>query len=64
MRTLDYKKISNIKFDGIITNDHPDYSDAYIIDADYDGETMTEDDIELLNDDSQFVYEKLIEHLF
>ena len=61
---LDYKKISNIEFSGIYHNDAPDYCDAYIVSAEYDGEEMTETQIEELNDDRDFVYEKLMDYLY
>lgn len=61
---LDYKLISNIQFDGIDHNDAPDYCDAYIVSAEYDGEEMTEEQIELLNDDRDYVYEKLMDYLY
>lgn len=60
---LDYKLISNIDFDGIDYKDAPDYCDAYIVSADYDGEQMTEEQIEKLNDDRDFVYESLMDYL-
>ena len=61
---LDYKLISNIQFDGIDHNDAPDYCDAYIVSAEYDGEEMTEEQLEELNEDSDFVYECVQNHLF
>jgi hypothetical protein len=61
---LDYKKISNIEFVGINHNDAPDYCDAYIVSAEYDGEEMTETQIEELNDDRGFVYESLMDYLY
>jgi hypothetical protein len=61
---LDYKLISNIQFDGIDHKDAPDYCDAYIVNADYDGVEMTDEQIELLNDDRDYVYEKLMDHLY
>ena len=61
---FDYKLISNIQFDGIDHNDAPDYCDAYIERAKYDGEKMTEEQIELLNDDRDYVYEKLMDYLY
>lgn len=61
---LDYNKISNIQFDGIDHRDAPDYCDAYIVSADYDGEEMTDEQIELLNEDGDFVYQKLMDHLY
>jgi hypothetical protein len=64
MEKLNYDLIDNIEFDGIDHNDYPDYCDAYIISADHDGREMTEDEIEELNDDSGFVYDKLMNFLY
>jgi len=60
---LDYSKIKSIEFDGIYYTDAPDYCDAYIVSAEYDGEEMTEEQIESLNDDRDFVYQMLMEYL-
>lgn len=62
MEKLDYSLISNIEFKGINHRDYPDYCDAYIVSAEYDGEDMTQEQIEML--DADFVYEKLIEQIF
>jgi hypothetical protein len=59
---LDYRLIDNIKFDGIDHCDFPDYSDVVIISADYDGRPMTTDEIEDL--DRDWVYQKLMDHIF
>ena len=62
MEKLNYSLISNIEFKGINHRDYPDYCDAYIVSAEYDGEEMTQEQIEML--DSDFVYEKLMEQIF
>ncbi len=54
---LDYSKISDVEVDGIDTNDYPDFCDAFISNASYDGRDITEEELEALNDDSEFVYE-------
>ena len=56
-------KIDNIEFDVIEPKDHPDYTNAYIVSADYNGVEMDEDNINKLNENSDFVHEQLIEHL-
>lgn len=61
---MDYKKITNVGLDGIDFEDYPDFCDAYIVSADYDGEPMTEDQIDKLNEDSDFVYTKIEEFLY
>ena len=37
---MNYDLITNIEVDGIDVNDYPDFSDAYIVFADYDGEAI------------------------
>jgi len=63
MRTIDdYTKIDNVVFDGIDEEDFPDYCDAFILSADYDGEPMTEEEIDSL--DEEYVREQLMNQLF
>ena len=61
---MDYKLITNIKVGGIDTRDYPDFCDAYISSADYNGIPMTDEQIEELNEDGQFVYDAVINHLY
>lgn len=61
---MDFKKITNISFDGIDLNDYPDFCDAFIDSADYDGQPMTEEQLNELNEDSCFVHEKLMNYLY
>ena len=61
---MDYKKITNVVLDGIDFEDYPDFCDAHIVSADYDGEPMTEDQIDKLNEDSDFVYTEIEEFLY
>lgn len=63
MMKLDYSLIEDIQIDGIDHRDAPDYVDAYISSAYYDGREMTQDELDLLNEDSAFVYECVIEHM-
>jgi hypothetical protein len=60
---MDKKLIKSIVFEGIDYTDYPDYCDAYIVSAEYDGKPMTDEQIDELNDDTDFLYELLIEHL-
>lgn len=57
-------KIDNIELDGIDTKDYPDFSDAFIISADINGIPMTEEEIEELNEDGDFVHQAVLDHLF
>ena len=61
---LDYSKISNVQVDGIDWSDYPDFCDAYITDAWYDGAPMTNEQIEEINEDTQFVYDSVINFIF
>jgi hypothetical protein len=61
---MDYTKISNVVIGGIDYNDAPDFCDAYIESADYDGEDMSEDMLEELNQDEDFVYEQIQAQLY
>lgn len=61
---FDYSKITNVELGGIDTNDYPDFCDAYIVSAKYDGREMTDDEIEELNENTDFVYEQVIKKLY
>ena len=64
MIKLDYSKIDNVVVDGIDYADYPDFCDAYIASADYDGREMTDEELDLLNDDSDFVYSAVENSLY
>ena len=61
---MDYSKISNLEFEGVDHSDYPDFCDAYISYGYYDGEPMTDQQLNEINEDRDFVYENLISHLF
>ena len=62
-KTMDYKKIDNIEIDGIDTKDYPDFCDAYISSADYDGVPMTDEQLDELNEDGDFQHECIMNDL-
>ena len=61
---LDYSQISHTEVDDIDHRDAPDYCDAYISRATYFGRDMTEYELELLNNNSQFVYDEAITKIY
>lgn len=61
---MNYDLITNIEVDGIDTRDYPDFCDAYIVSADYDGEAMSDEQIDILNEDSNFVHDCVYDQLF
>ena len=54
---MDYSKIDNVEVSDVDINDYPDFSDAFIISADYNGKAMTEEQLDQINDDLGFVHE-------
>ena len=63
MYKFNYKLISNVSLDGIDHRDYPDYSDAFIDSADYDGKEMTDKQLDELNEDYELVHELVWDNL-
>ena len=61
---VDFTKIDNIEFDGVDTKDAPDFSNAFIMSCDIDGRPATEEELDIINDNSEFVYNALMDHLY
>lgn len=61
---LDYTKISNVFVAGIDMEDYGDFCDAYIESADYNGREMTEEELDVLNEDSQYINEAVFSQLY
>ena len=61
---MNYDLIDNIEIDGIDTNDYPDFCDAFIVSADYEGVNMTDAQIDPLNEDYSFVHDCVYTQLF
>jgi hypothetical protein len=61
---MKYELIDNIEVDGIDTSDYPDLTDSFIAAADYDGVPMTDEQLEEINEDYDFVYEQVLKYLF
>ena len=57
MTKLDYSKITNVFVSGIDMEDFPDFCDAYIESADYDNREMTDEELDILNEDGSFISE-------
>ena len=61
---IDTSQVEDIEIDGINPRDYPDFCDAFILEASYKGREMTDEELEALNEDSDFVYDKVMEHLY
>jgi hypothetical protein len=65
---IDFSKIDDIMFDSIDFRDAIDFSDAYIcrclIEDKGEWREATEEELDEINDNSEFVYEKLLDKIF
>lgn len=61
---MDTTKINNIEFEGIDYKDAPDFCDAFISSADYQGKEMTEEQLNDINENRDFVHEELYNYLY
>ena len=57
---IDTTKVTDVEIEDVMLSDFPDFCDAYIASATYDGRDMTEEELEELNDDTDFVYKAVI----
>jgi hypothetical protein len=58
------QNVYDIEFDGIDYKDSPDFCDAYISKAMIDDRECDWNELDMLNNDREFVYEKLMLHLY
>lgn len=61
---LDLSLVTDVKVEGINTDDYPDFADAFISEAMYDGQPMTDLELEVLNEAHDFVYNQLMNKLY
>ena len=61
---MDKSKVTAIEFEDVDTSDYPDFCDAFISYAELDGVELTEAELIELNEDTDFVYNKLMENIF
>ncbi len=61
---IDFSKITNVEVDGIDTADYPDFCDAFISSCEYKGRDATDEEIDAINEDGDFVYDCVQEELY
>ena len=61
---MDLRDLENIKVEGVDYEDYPDFCDAYISYAEYEGKPLTEEELEEVNNNGEFVYECVINKLY
>lgn len=66
MTSFDYSLITNIDFGGVRMNHQEqwEFENPHISEAMYNGEWMTDEELELLNEDRDYVHEKLMNHFY
>lgn len=52
-------QITNVVLEGVDLNDRPDFTDAYIQSADYKGAPMSEEQLEEINEDCDFIHDTI-----
>lgn len=60
---IDYNLIDNVELEIDYKSDH-DFTDSYIVSADYNGQPMSEDMLDDINNDSQYVYDLVISEVY
>ena len=63
MSKFEFKKITNVVLDGIHYWDYPDFCDAFIDSADYDGKEMTDEQLDDLNEDYELIHQLVWDNL-
>ena len=61
--TLELSKISNVHLADIDLSDYPDFWDARVVCAEYEGRPMSEAELDLLNDNRSLVYEAVMRQI-
>lgn len=60
-----FDKIENVEIEDINTKDYPDFVDAYVSYAEYNGKKLTEEELDELNDvHGDWIYDQVIEQIF
>ena len=61
--SIDFSQVTDIEFSDVDHSDRPDYCDAFINSATYKGFPATEKELDLINADSGFIHDSLINQL-
>ena len=66
MTKVNNREVCDIEIEGIDTKDYPDFCDAFISVAYWKdtGEELTEEELEELNEDRDYVYEEVLSYLY
>lgn len=65
IKDFDITLVENVEIEGVNMRDYPDFCDAFIVAADYDGVAMTEDQIVQMEEDyPDWKYEQVENSLY
>jgi UDP-N-acetylmuramyl tripeptide synthase len=59
----DLKDLTSVEIEGIDPTDHPEYGDAFVAKAVWFDRELTDEELEIVNDDNDFVYKHTMNHL-
>ena len=62
--TYEIEKFDDYEVEDIDTNDAPDFCDAFVGSAMYDGRVLNDDELDELNEDRELVYELTIKQIY
>lgn len=61
--SLDYSKLDDLELE-FNTDDFPDFADSFITRGTYEGRELTSDEVDELNENSDFVYNLVLDRIF
>jgi len=61
---FDYKLFTDVEFGDVHHWDYPDYCDAFIDNAEYDGKELSDEELDEVNEDRDLVYQLLNDYLY
>lgn len=64
MMNIDFTKVEVLTVGGIDMQDYPDFCDAYIEEAEINGVYATDEELDAINEDGDFVYEAVMNYLY
>jgi len=60
---IDFKQVDNIELDGVDPKDYPDFCDAFIASCDYKGREATDEELDAINEQCDYIHELAFESL-
>ena len=61
--SINFKEVTDCEIDGVDTKDYPDFCDAFIARCLYYGEEATEEELESINEQCDYIHELAFESL-